>query len=86
MRKSVRGGREVSLSIEAAGRGIHELELRLFNGAASETVRKIDFSMNENQKIEWAFTVPDILKPWVAVIIPDTDYTFRKELTGVAGN
>ena len=76
-------GNSIFIEIEAEGNGIHTVSLRLFNGITENMEKIIELEPGKKEKIIWEVELKDSITPWVAVIIPDGDITFKKELTGV---
>lgn len=74
--------KSITIEVMAEGNGIHQLELRLFNGRARERRKSLNLEALGQITFEWDVRIEDPEIPWVAVIIPDGDHTWKKELTG----
>jgi hypothetical protein len=72
----------VQVEVYARGTGRHKLAIRAFNGAAREPVRAVDLGSGKNVTVNWDVQIADPSKPWAAVVVPDGDITWKRELTG----
>jgi hypothetical protein len=68
------------------GRGIHEIEIKVFNAKTNFNKRQIELSGNKTEKIELELNAADRNKPYVAVICVDKNPDFRKEIVGSYNN
>lgn len=72
----------IQLQATARGQGRHEFSLRVFNGTTAEPKKSFDLKAAEETEMVWDVAITNPKIPWVAVIIPDGDPTWRQELTG----
>jgi len=76
------GDKIIQIEAEAEGRGIHDLNIRVFNGTVSEPSKSVDLGEGMKSTVNWDVHIKESDSPWVCVIIPDGDLTWKKELTG----
>ncbi len=76
------GRKIVRVQVTAAGKGRHDFSIRVFNGAVSEHEKPVNLKTGQKVEITWDVAVTNPKVPWVAVILPDGDLTWRQELTG----
>jgi hypothetical protein len=76
------GDKIVQIEAEAEGRGIHDLNIKVFNGTVSESSKSVDLGEGMKLTVNWDVQIKEKESPWVCVIIPDGDLTWKKELTG----
>jgi len=79
--KSTRG-RTLRIEVTAEGNGIHNLAIRAFNVAVTDSEKTVDLGEGKKVTIHWDIQIKEADIPWVVVIIPDGDLTLKKELTG----
>ncbi|MFC2125263.1 glycoside hydrolase family 9 protein [Bacteroidota bacterium] len=72
----------VQIEVVAEGKGIHNLDIRVFNGTVSEPSKSIDLGEGKKINLNWDIQINEMESPWVCVIIPDGDFTWKNELTG----
>jgi hypothetical protein len=63
------------------GNGHHTIALRTDNLAVEPAPREVDLKSGVPQTVEWQGR-PSVDAPWIAVAIPDSQISQRKELTG----
>jgi hypothetical protein len=72
----------VTIEVEADGKGAHNLNIRVFNGTVAEPIKSVDLGDGNKKIVNWDLDIGEKDSPWVCVIIPDDDLTWKKELTG----
>jgi hypothetical protein len=72
----------VRVQATAEGNGPHDFSIRVFNGTVSERKKPVNLKTGQKVEIAWDIAVTDPKVPWVAVILPDGDLTWKQELTG----
>jgi hypothetical protein len=76
------GKQSVRLRLTAQGLGRHDFSVRVFNGAVVEAHQSIDLEATLKSELLWDLAVRDPNTPWVAVVVPDGDLTWKQEATG----
>ncbi len=74
--------KQVRLQLEAEGKGRHDFSIRAFNGTVATHNKRLDLGNGQKSEIIWDITVTDPAMPWVAIVLPDGDLTWKHELTG----
>ncbi|MBI4891049.1 MAG: glycoside hydrolase family 9 protein [Acidobacteria bacterium] len=72
-----------SLKVTLTGEGRHTLAVRADNLLLQRPERQIELKPGAPQTIVFEGTLADPNAPWVAVLVPDNDFTQRKEATGL---
>jgi Glycosyl hydrolase family 9/Cellulase N-terminal ig-like domain len=80
--QETRDNGEMVIRAELAGSGRHTLVLRSDNLSVGESERVIELKTGTLQKMEWRAKLKSSDAPWVAVVLPDNNFSQRKELTG----
>jgi hypothetical protein len=73
---------KIALTVTARGVGVHELELRVYNGQPIVTSRNVHLTAGIEQEIQWEFETANPQSPWVAVVVPDRDMVAKAEAHG----
>jgi hypothetical protein len=73
---------EVSITVEAAGRGRHSFALRSENLAIDGGSREADLGGKSPARLTWNARVKDPAAPWFAVAVADGNVDHRREVTG----
>ena len=76
------GKRIKRIEVSAEGLGIHDIVLHTFNGIVTNPKKTVELETGEKLSFHWDIQIHDPDIPWVVVIIPDNDLTWKKELTG----
>jgi hypothetical protein len=74
----------VTLKAEVSGSGTHTLALRTDNLNLEQPNKTVKMAAGTPQTVEWRAKVTESNRPWVAVAIPDNQFSQRKEATGLA--
>ncbi|WP_265594227.1 glycoside hydrolase family 9 protein [Haloferula sp. BvORR071] len=72
----------VNLDLSIRGSGKHEIELRTFNARSEFTRKQVDLSASGEGKLQFELKVPDVNRPYVAVISVDGNPELRREVVG----
>jgi hypothetical protein len=75
----------ISIEAELRGAGEHEIELKPFNLAGSETSQRVTIRQGKDAHLQWQLTVIDSKKPWIAVVTSKSAPDLRKEVFGRVG-
>jgi len=71
----------VTIRVALSGAGHHTIVLRTDNLALNAAPREVDLKPGTPQTVEWQGR-PLADAPWITVIVPDREFSQRKELTG----
>ncbi|MCX7048020.1 MAG: glycoside hydrolase family 9 protein [Candidatus Sumerlaeota bacterium] len=74
--------KRVRVQAVATGKGRHDFSIRVFNGMAAEIKKTVTLKSNQKSEITWEIAVTNPKAPWIAVVVPDDDLTWKQELTG----
>lgn len=77
---SSKSGSRITAALE--GTGTHELEIRTFNCSVDETTKQVNLTGIGKAEVVWNLRTLDRTKPWVAVVIPDSDMSQKQDVTG----
>ena len=72
----------IRIEVIAKGEGNHTFSILLFNGKVTNPEKSINVGLGKQSKFFWDVALTNPNSPWVAVIVPDGDFTWKKELTG----
>ncbi|MDP4224592.1 MAG: glycoside hydrolase family 9 protein [Bacteroidota bacterium] len=75
----------VTITARTNGKGNHKLSVRTDNLSIKYPVKNIFLKPGETMMLRWKGKMNATDEPWVAVIVPDDNFSNRKELTGAAG-
>ncbi len=75
-------GRDVTITLTAAGAGEHSIVLRTHNLSIAEPARRVVLKTGQPMTIRWQARLSDAQAPWVAVVVPDGDAAGRQEIVG----
>jgi hypothetical protein len=75
-------GSDVTIRVEVSGAGDHVIALRTDNLSSDALSRKVALKPGTPQIVEWQTRRERLDSPWIAVMIPDSDVSRRKEITG----
>ena len=78
----IRSGQELTIMVNASGRGSHKLGLRSFNAVSDQDEKEIDLPNSGTAELQFNLRIPDPGKPYVVVISVDNDPTLRQEIVG----
>jgi hypothetical protein len=84
-RVSGREGATVVIEAAARGRGSHHVAIRALNGSVENPEKILTLVPGRTATAVWKLKIVQADSPWVAVIIPDRDPVWKKELTGILG-
>jgi hypothetical protein len=70
----------VMIKVAVSGSGAHHLSIRTDNLALSGARKELTILPGHKTSIEWQATIVSKDEPWVAVVIPDDDFSQRREL------
>ena len=73
---------KITIKIITEGKGKHKFKLRAFNLKLSETEKEIDLRLGKSEIVIWQGKVIDANMPWIAVVIPDGENVWQKEVFG----
>jgi hypothetical protein len=73
---------EVTIKVSARGNGSHRFALRADNLTVSGAERELTLRPGVAGTLEWRARIASADTPWVAVLVPDDNLSFRKEVTG----
>ena len=74
--------KSVRIKVTATGKGRHGFSIRVYNGSVAAPKKVVSFEGKQKAEILWDVAVTDPEAPWVAVILPDGDLTWKQELFG----
>jgi hypothetical protein len=70
---------EVTITVEAAGRGRHTFAIRADNLTVEGGAREVQLS-GEPSRVTWKARAKDAGAPWVAVVIADGNVAHRRDV------
>jgi hypothetical protein len=73
---------EVTLELTAHGIGKHNFTMRTNNITLKKTNQEVDFKQGNTITLEWKGQIVKKDMPWLAVILPDDNFSLRKEVMG----
>ena len=71
----------VSIRLNATGSGKHRFTVRADNLLVSTPEQELTLNPGQAGNLEWKCKIVIANIPWVAIVIPDTDLTSKKEIT-----
>ena len=74
-------GNVVSIRLNATGSGKHRFTVRADNLLVSTPEQELTLNPGQAGNLEWKCKIVIANIPWVAIVIPDTDLTSKKEIT-----
>jgi len=80
--KSYKGKEEVIIRIVAKGTGSHRFSIRSDNLTLSRPEKELKLETGSRGLVEWLCRITNPEMPWVALIVPDDNYSLRKEVWG----
>jgi hypothetical protein len=73
---------EVTIRVTARGDGVHTFALRVENLDVDTDPKALTLRPDAAARLEWEGRMISTDAPWVAVVIPDTDVTQRRDALG----
>jgi hypothetical protein len=74
--------KKITIETVLAGAGEHRIQLECFNCIPEIKSASVRLVEGERKTVRWDLTVEGTAGPWVVVVIPDNDMTYKQELYG----